>query len=176
MAANFEHEFEHPTLQDPSLASWWNEAASFRSGGFDRLLVPAPWSPMIGELLERGVRGVAYAHEIVKVTPRSALELLELVRTAAVPAYAQFDVTLVGAFETAMCDESEVVLLWAFPTWSSWGEFEAAQRSDAAVLAWRDRTRGLVVDWQRTLMVDAPFSPMRIGRQPEVGDRAHGPS
>jgi hypothetical protein len=24
-------------------------------------------------------------------------------------------------------------------------------------------------------MVDAPFSPMRIGRQPEVGDRAHGP-
>ena len=175
MAANFEHEFEHPTLQDPSLADWWNEAASFRSGGFDRLLVPAPWSPMIGDLLARGVKGVAYAHEIVKVTPRSALELLELVRTEAIPAYEQLGITLVGAFETAMCNESECVLVWAFPTWASWGEFEASQRRNSAVLAWRDQTRGLVTDWQRTLMVDAPFSPMRIGRQPEVRDRAHGP-
>ena len=99
----------------------------------------------------------------------------ELVRTAAIPAYEQLGITLVGAFETAMCNEAECVLLWAFPTWASWGEFEASQRSDAAVRAWRDATRGLVVDWQRTLMVDAPFSPMRIGRQPEVGDRAHGP-
>jgi hypothetical protein len=176
MASNFEHEFEHPTLQDPSLASWWNEAASFRSGGFDRLLVPAPWSPMIGDLLAAGVRGAAYAHELVRVAPRTAPDFLELVRDHAVPAYEQFGARLVGAFETAMVDESECVLLWAFPTWAGWGDFEAAQRTDARVVAWRDRTRGIAREWQRMLMVDAPFSPMRIGRQPSVDDRPHGPA
>lgn len=175
MAANFEHEFEHPTLQDPSLAQWWADAASLRSGGLDRLLVAAPWSPSIGELLAAGVRGVVYAHEIVKVAPRTATDFLELVRTAAVPAYEVLGVRLVGAFETAMCEESECVLLWAFPSWQAWGAFEAAQRRDEAVLAWRDRARPFVRDWQRTLMVDAPLSPMRIGRQPSVEDRANPP-
>ena len=75
-----------------------------------------------------------------------------------------------------MVDESECVLLWAFPTWSSWGEFEAAQRTDAAVVRWREHTKGIARSWHRMLMVDAPFSPMRIGRQPEVGDRAHPPT
>lgn len=175
MARNFEIEFEHPTLQDPSLADWWAQAVSLRTGGFDRLLVAAPWSPTIGELLADGVRGAVYAHEIVKVQPRTALEFLDLVRTSATPAYERLGVRLVGAFETAMCEESECVLLWAFPSWAAWGEFEAAQRRDPAVVAWRDRTRGLVREWQRSLMVDAPFSPMRIGRQPAVEDRAHGP-
>ncbi|HEX7097035.1 MAG TPA: hypothetical protein VF183_14200 [Acidimicrobiales bacterium] len=172
MAANFEHELEHPTLQDPSLATWWAEAANYRSGGFDRLLVPAPWSPTINELLADGVRGAVYAHEIVKVGPRRALELLDLVHDHAIPAYANLGVRLVGAFETAMCEEAECVLLWAFPTWAAWGEFEAAQRRDPAILAWRDRARDLVQAWTRTLMVDAPLSPMRIGRQPSVEDRA----
>ena len=176
MAANFEHEFEHPTLQDPSLASWWNEAANFRSGGWDRLLVPAPWSPMIGDLLANGVRGAAYAHELVKVAPGGASHFLELVREHAVPAYESTGATLVGAFSTAMIDDAECVLLWAFPTWASWGEFEAAQTGDPAVLAWRAQTRGIALDWHRMLMVDAPFSPMRIGRQPSVEDRAHGPA
>src|SRR5690606_12108768 len=163
MAANFEHEFEHPTLQDPSLAQWWADAAGLRSGGFDRLLVAAPWSPTIDELLAAGVRGVVYAHEIVKVEPRTALDLLDLVRTAAVPADGAPGVQLVGAFETARYEEPECVLLWAFPSGQAWGAFEAAQRRDPAVVAWRDHARPLVRDWHRSLMVDAPLSPMRIG-------------
>jgi hypothetical protein len=112
----------------------------------------------------------------VGLAPRTAPEFLNLVRDHAVAAYAQFGAQLVGAFETAMVDESECVLLWAFPTWASWGEFEAAQRADAAVMAWREQTRSLARTWHRMLMVDAPFSPMRIGRQPSVEDRAHGPA
>jgi hypothetical protein len=176
MAANFEHEFDHPTLQDPSLAAWWAEAANFRSGGFDRLLVPAPWSPTIGQLLAAGVRGHVYAHEVVTVAPRRSGEYLELVREVAVPTYARLDVTLVGAFQTAMVGDSEAIVLWAFPSWAAWGEFEAAQQRDPAVAAWHERTRDLALDWHRTLVVEAPFSPMRIGRQPSVEDRAHAPA
>ncbi len=58
-----------PTLQDPKLAKWWAEAAKFRSGGLDRLLVPAPWTRTIEELCADGVRGETYAHEQITVPP-----------------------------------------------------------------------------------------------------------
>ena len=32
-------------------------------------------------------------------------------------------------------------------------------------------TLELGADWRRNVLVDAPLSPLRIGRQPEVGDR-----
>ena len=42
-----------PALQDPSLAEWWAAAAELRRGGFDRIVVPEPWSPTIDELTAR---------------------------------------------------------------------------------------------------------------------------
>ncbi len=67
LAANFDHELSHAGLQDPSLAEWWGVAASLRSGGVDRIVVPAPWAPPIAELLASGAGGRVYAHEIVSV-------------------------------------------------------------------------------------------------------------
>jgi len=93
MADNFEHEFEHPTMQDPSLAEWWAEAAAFRHGGSDRLLRPAPWSPTIDQLVADGVRGAVYAHELVQVRPRTSAQYLELVRDVAVAAMERFGMT-----------------------------------------------------------------------------------
>ena len=42
LSDSFEHEFNHPSLQDPKLAKWWSEAANYRRHGDDRVLVPAP--------------------------------------------------------------------------------------------------------------------------------------
>jgi hypothetical protein len=36
---------------------------------------------------------------------------------------------------------------------------------------WRDRQRAAVRDRRRILLVDAPLSPLRIGRQPARSDR-----
>ena len=72
LVANFEHEFTHATLQDPSLAEWWAVAASLRRGGVDRIVVPEPWTRSIDELVAAGVRGEVYAHELVKVPIGSA--------------------------------------------------------------------------------------------------------
>ena len=176
LADNFEHEFEHATLQDPSLASWWNEAASFRSGGFDRVLVAAPWSPSITELIERGVRGVVYAHDIIEVAPGASAEFLAIVRSEAIPAMSEFGATLAGAFETAMCGGAECVVLWAFPSWQAWGDVEAAHGGGTSAAPWNGAPGDLVRRWGRTLMVDAPLSPMRIGRQPAVADRGQAPT
>ena len=171
LASSFRHEFNHPTLQDPRLARWWAEAAKFRSGGLDRLLVPAPWTRTIEELCADGVRGETYAHEQVKVPPGRSEEFLELVRTRALDAHEAYEWQLAGAWETAMVDDSECFLLWAIPTWEDWARFEEAQRLDPALVRWRDEAREVTTAWYRFLLVDAPLCPFRTGRQPSRADR-----
>ena len=171
LADSFRHEFNHPSLQDPALAAWWARAAQFRKSGFDRILVPAPWTMTIEELCAAGVKGETYAHELVHVRPGSAWDFLELVREHAVAAYERFGWTLAGAWVTAMRNDSEAFLLWSIPTWAQWGAFEAVQWTDEELVAWRKTASTVATDWERFLLVDAPLSPFRIGRQPAESDR-----
>jgi hypothetical protein len=157
--------------QDPALAKWWAKAAEFRRGGFDRLMVPAPWTRTIEQLCADGVRGEVHAHELVKVRPGSAIEFLERARELAVPALAAYGWGLTGAFTTAMVDDDEALLLWTIPTWKQWGAAEAAMGVDDALVAWRSGIRDVVTGWHRVLLVDAPLSPLRTGRQPQRSDR-----
>jgi hypothetical protein len=173
MASSFRHEFNHPGLQDPALAAWWRRAAQFRRSGVDRLLVPAPWTRTIEELCTDGVRGECYAHELVAVRPGTAWHYVDdLVREQVVGAYARFGWELAGAFVTAMCDDAEVILLWAVPSWEQWAELEKAERTDASLRAVRSTTRELQMRFDRFLLVDAPLSPLRTGRQPQEEDRS----
>jgi len=171
LATSFRHEFNHAGLQDPSLAAWWSKAAQFRHSGIDRVLVPAPWTDTIEELCAKGVRGEAYAHEMLRVPAGTAWDVLELVRDQAVPVHEKFGWTLAGAWATAMCNDSEAFLLWAIPSWEQWGEYEQAQRGDADVVRWRATATPRVDQWHRFLLVDAPLSPLRTGRQPHESDR-----
>jgi hypothetical protein len=175
-AASFAHETSSPSLQDPKLEKWWAEAANFRRGGFDRLFLPAPWCPTITELCERGVRGDVYAHETIKVDAWTAPDFLSAVGDVAVPAYEQFGVAITGAYRTAMRDDSEVTLIWAFPTWQAWADFENAwTRTDGSRLAgWMSHLRDSAAAFERFVMVEAALSPMRLGRQPGREDRVDG--
>ena len=171
LAANFEHELGHASLQDPSLAAWWAQAAEFRRGGFDRILLPAPWTSPVAELVARGVRGDVYAHEIVTLPPGAAGDYLDALRDVGRAAVESFGLTLTGAFATAMWNDTECIVIWAIPDFATWAAFEASARDDERLAEWRDAQRDLEADWIRTLMVEAPLSPLRLGRQPEVGDR-----
>src|SRR5215831_18110272 len=53
--------------QTPELRRWWMRATEFRSGGFDRILEPAPWSPSREEIVTRGTKGRAVLQEIATV-------------------------------------------------------------------------------------------------------------
>jgi hypothetical protein len=172
LADAFEHEFSHPTLQDPALADWWAEAANFRSRGLDRILVAAPWTRSIEELCADGVTGVTYAHELVTVNPGTATQYLDAVRDLGVDAYREHGLELVCAWRTAMCGESECIVLWAVPAWRTWSDFEAVQLTDPKLVGWTRATANLVTKLERFLLVDAPLSPLRIGRQPTEADRA----
>ena len=171
LARSFRHELGHAGLQDPKLAKWWAAAAELRSGGLDRLLVPAPWTRSIEELCAAGVRGDVYAHEIVQVAPGRSRDYLELVRDEAAPVHAGFGWELAGAWETALTNDSECVVLWAIRSWDGWAELEKALRGDARLARWRARNHEVATGVNRFLLVDSPLSPMRTGRQPSRDDR-----
>lgn len=170
LAANFEHELTHPSQQDPALAEWWAQAAQFRRGGIDRILVPAEWTRSIEELIADGVHGVGYAHELVTMPAGTSSDYLSALEEVGRPAVEAFDLALVGAFAVAMCDDAECVVIWTFQDWQTWAEFEAAEHDDR-LAAWRARQRTMNAAKRRVLMVDAPLAPLRIGRQPEESDR-----
>jgi len=171
LADSFAVEAVGKGAQDPTLEAWWAKAADLRRGGLDRILEPAPWTRPITELCAAGVRGECYAHELVVVRNGAAEEFLERVRGEAVALGARYGWDLAGAWKTAMVDDDECILLWAIPTWAQWAAFEKAQTSDVEVRAWRMGVRDIVESWQRMVLVDAPLSPFRTGRQPSRADR-----
>jgi len=175
LVGNFGHELVGPGAQDPSLTEWWATAASLRRGGVDRIVVPEPWTRSVATLVADGVRGEVYAHELVTVAPGSAPAYLAAVHDQAVAAHAQLGLDLVGAFRVAMVNDSEAIVIWAVPDWATWARVEqawlAAADGAGPLAAWRSTTLALGASWRRTLMVDAPLSPLRIGRQPEIADR-----
>jgi hypothetical protein len=171
LVANFEHEFSHATLQDPSLADWWSVAASLRRGGVDRIVVPEPWTRSIDELVAEGVRGDVYAHELVKLPVGAAPRFLAALRDVGIGRMEELGAELVGAFRVAMVNDSECIMVWALPDWATWATVEQAWLGDGPLQQWRDFTVELGADWQRSLLVEAPLSPMRAGRQPQIEDR-----
>ena len=171
LAANLEHELSHPAMQDPSLAEWWSTAAGFRSGGFDRILEPAPSAPTIDELVAAGAGGAFYAHEIITAAPGASVELLDAIQAIGRPTAAALDVDLLGAFRVAMADDRECIAIWSFPDWPAWVAFEQGWTAKGAMEPWRTALIEFGAAFRRTLMIDAPLAPLRIGRQPSVEDR-----
>jgi hypothetical protein len=107
----------------------------------------------------------------VDLRPGTASDFLDLVRDEAVERHAAVGLELVGAFRTAMVDDDEAILLWACPTWGHWAALEVAHEDDPGLRSWVERSREVVTGRHRILLVDAPLSPMRLGRQPSVDDR-----
>jgi len=166
LAANFAHELSNPDLQDPTLAAWWSKAAPLRRGGFDRLLVPAPYTPTIDEACARGLGGAVYEHELVKLRPGAAREYLTRLEQEWLPLAERIGLRLVGAWRTFYVDDDEAICIWSIPSWDAWAEVCRAYENDAGVRRWREVVRDLVVGRHTKLLVDSPANPLRTGRQP----------
>ena len=171
LAANFAHETGGGRDQDPSLAEWWSVASSLRRGGFDRIMVATDWTRDVEQLIAEEVWGTVYAHELVKVPPGTAGDFLTLVRDQGVAAVQGLGLDLIGAYEVAMADASEALLLWAIPDWETWVAYEQAWEPGGALAGWRTAMLDAGAQWRRELLIDSPLSPLYLGRQPEESDR-----
>ena len=174
LADSFEGEVVGPGLQDPELERWWTAAAEFRSGGRDRLLEPAPWSPAVDVLCEDGPVGAACtAHDLIRVERGAALDHLDAVRTIEAEALHPFGWRLLAAFTNALRDDDECVVLWSIPAWSAWADVQQARRADDGLRSWTTQAREREIDRERVLLVDAPLSPLKTARQPNRSDQTN---
>lgn len=164
MAANFRHEFSHPNLQDPSLETWWSEAASYRRGGYDRLLIPSSATPTLEEAIARGIKGECYYHEIVQIAPGQARAYLSMLEQEWIPVAEGIGLRLVGAYRTAMVNDTEAIVLWAIDTWERWADVMIALEEDDRVARWRARTSAVVLDWRGKLLAPAALCPLNTGQ------------
>lgn len=110
---------------------WWDAAAKFRTGGFDRLCAGVPGSPTTAEIAAQGIKGTLFVNEILTVRAGTALEFLAAVVADRVPVMADYGHRPTGLYEV-VDNPHEVVMVWAT---------DVASR--AGFLASRDATRGL---------------------------------
>jgi hypothetical protein len=145
--------------QPGELRSWWNAALRFRSGGFDRILEPAPFSPTRQEMIDRGLKGRAFIQEIATVAPGKADDYLDAVASHWLPVATRRGLTLAGAYRTAMRD-TEALLLWAFPTLRDFTRHLADFRMASEARAWAETARTWRLDYRETLLVPSVWCVM----------------
>lgn len=165
-AKHFSIEVSHPSMQDPKLKVWWDEAQKYRSGGYDRMMIPAGYSPTIAQMCaNKKITGSqVFYHERISIAPGQAKSYLSMLEQEWLPVANSLGLTLVAAMRTAMRNESECIIVWALRTWEDWGKLEEAYEHDPRVAVWRRRTQGLALDWTNHLMVSAPLSPTNTGK------------
>jgi len=159
------YQYTPRTGQPPGLRKWWTEATRYRSGGFDRILEPAPWSPTRDEVLARGVRGRAFIQEIATCRPGAADDYLKAVAGERVQALAERGLVLAGAWRTAMRD-TEAVLLWCLPALADFTRHLSERRSAHAERDWAERARAWRVDFRETLLIPSIWCVMHPDWKP----------
>ena len=143
---------------------WWDEAAQWRSGGFDRLCGGVSGSPSTREIRERGIRGTLFLNEILSVRPGTPLEFLAAVVEERVPLMESYGHRATGLYEVTS-NQHEVVMLWASDlpaqirlrrnrdtTRGLCDEGEADER----ILAWEQRAAEYVTGGDSHLMTPLP--------------------
>ncbi len=153
--------------QPPGLRKWWTEATRYRSGGFDRILEPAPWSPTRDELVARGVRGRAFIQEIATCRPGAVDEYLDAVARERVPVAGEQALALAGAWRTAMRD-TEAVLLWCLPALADFTRHLHDRRTAPAEREWTERARAWRLDYRETLLIPSIWCVMHPDWKPAV--------
>jgi hypothetical protein len=91
---------------------WWDQAAKWRTGGFDRLCIGAPGSPTTEEIAAAGIKGSLFVSERVTVRAGAQADYLEAVRTEKAPLLAEHGHRLTGLYEVTG-NRTEVVVMWA---------------------------------------------------------------
>jgi hypothetical protein len=167
IADSFDHETKTAGMQDPFLKEWWLQAQPLRRGGYDRLLLPAAYSPSIDEVIARGIVGwPVFRQDLIVTLPGAAPEYLDMVGQQLVPLMKPFGMEMIGAYRTAMRDDTEVMLFWAIKSYRDWMAAERAYDATAEFKAWRQKTRAISPNYSSHLMCSAPLSPTQTGKQP----------
>jgi hypothetical protein len=166
MAKSFAFETAGSSMQDPHTKEFWDHVQKYRTGGFDRVLIPAPYAPNIRQISKnkRIIGAKVFYHERIKVTPGQAKSYLSMLEQEWLPVARELGMELLGAYKTAMRNDSECIVIWAIREWEDWAKVEMANETSARVATWRRRTNGVALDWMTHLMCSAARSTTQTGK------------
>ena len=168
-----EKQYTRASGQEPKLKKWWTEATKYRSGGFDRILEPAPWSPTRDETIERRVQGRAVIQEIATVKPGRADKYLDAVASRWRTIAAERGLTVIGAYRTAMRD-TEAVILWSVADFETYTRHMSTWATDRNVRRWNEYAHAWRTDYRETLLVPSIWCithPEWTGVRPSAAKR-----
>jgi len=150
-----------PGKVDAALAPWWAKATEWRSGGFDRILEPAAYSPTRDQLRAGGLRAWVCVHTIARTRPGQRAGYLAAVGETLRPLLQRHGCALMGAYAVPMRSD-EVLILWAAPDFRHLCALTEGWEADPALRAWRQRAEALSLESETMWLVpsgDCFFHP-----------------
>lgn len=144
-----------------AMEEWWNRNLSLRRGGFDRVLLPATFSPDTIRLAQEGVKGRVFLHEIIQVPWGEVPNYLARLEREFLPAAQRHDWQLIGAYSVAMRPR-EVLTVWGMREWRGFADLLAAAESESDLREWfayRERT---VTRSEELVLLAGRVNPLRL--------------
>jgi hypothetical protein len=130
---------------------YFDQFDEVRSGGEDFLMTGAPWSPTVEELVNGGVRGTLFVHEVTTVRPGTGRDYLEAMHREWRPVALDHGHRLVGMYEVLMSDTT-VVTMWATDVEH---HIQLMTSDDPRIGDWREEARGYCTRWHEELLSPA---------------------
>jgi hypothetical protein len=130
---------------------YFDQFDEVRSGGEDFLMTGVPWSPTVAQLIDDGVTGTLFVHEVTKVRPGAGRDYLAAVDREWRPVALEHGQKLVGMYEALMSDTT-VVTLWATDVEHHIGLMAS---DDPRIEEWREEARAYCTEWHEELLSPA---------------------
>lgn len=145
--------------RDTAMEEWWNRNLHLRRGGYDRLLIPAPYSPTLADVEARPITGEVFLQEIAWLPFGEPRRFLDRLGDELVPVLDRLGLHLLGAFRVAMRPRQVLTLIGA-PEWSNLAELAGAARRDPALAAWQRYRDETVEQAEDMLLLPARHGPL----------------
>jgi hypothetical protein len=122
--------------RDTGMEEWWNRNLHLRRGGYDRVLIPAPYSPDGPRLAKSSARREVFLHEVAWLPFGEPERYLAELEQRLLPAATRLGVELIGAYRVAMRPR-QVLTVFAAPDWATLAQLLAAD-DDLELRRWHD--------------------------------------
>lgn len=149
--------------RDVAMEEWWNRNLHLRRGGYDRMLIPAPYSPAQADLEARSVQGEVFLHEIRWLPFGEPQQYLDRLERELLPAFERHGLDLVGAFRVAMRPRQVLTVVGA-REWSHLSSFLANADHDTALKPWREYQAATVERAEELILLPARHDPLATHR------------
>ncbi|MBI3744469.1 MAG: hypothetical protein HY261_09330 [Chloroflexi bacterium] len=142
----------------PGLTEYLSKASQWRSGGFDRMLVPAEGCRTLKELVAGNVKGKVFLHETIECKPANVSRYMETTIDGW-PIARRLGLEPIGAYQSAFRD-FEVLNIWALKDWQAWATFQESQSGDPKFQAWTAKLSALRTRWEAKLLTPVSWCPL----------------